>query len=109
MATEGQPDYSKAGALRAIRAEDAALRQLREVKAAAIDPSVDATDFGVATSLVAVDGFGTLANLLIGAGLAVTSGVLSATGGGGSPWEFDEGAAGATYSLGTIDLDGGDA
>lgn len=109
MAIEGQPDYSKAGALRAIRAEDAALRQLREVKAAAIDPAVDATDIQVATSFVAVDGFGTLTNLSIGAGLVVTSGVLSVTGGGGSSWEFDEGSASATYSFGALDLDGGGA
>lgn len=80
---EGRPDFSKAGALRAPRAEDPAVRQLRAVKSDAIDPTVDATDVGVATSLVAVDGFGTLTNLSIGTGLAVASGVLSATGGGG--------------------------
>jgi hypothetical protein len=80
---EGRPDFSKAGALRAPRAIDSAVRQLKAVKSDAVDPSVDATDIGIATSLVAVDGLGSLTNLTIGTGLAVTSGVLSATGGGG--------------------------
>lgn len=35
--------------------------------------------------------------------------VLIGAGGGGTAWDFDEGDASTVYSIGTLDLEGGDA
>lgn len=48
---------------------------------------------------------GTLTDRLIGTG-DVT---IAATGGGGDPWDFDEGDSTTVYSVGTIDFDEGDS
>lgn len=46
---------------------------------------------------------GTLTDRLIGSG-DVT---IAASGGGGDPWDFDEGTSTTTYTVGTIDFDEG--
>lgn len=56
------------------------------------------------------DSAGQVTWLTLGTNLSITDTTINATGGGaGDPWDFDEGAATTTYSVGTIDFEEGAA